>query len=92
MTKLSKGKRVSGEQRHEVQQSFVERYQAGESIRSLAVDSGRSYGFVQALLKDAGVVFRTRGGSHRATRTKETSEDQEDLTGPHQGPADVAAR
>ncbi|NLA30180.1 MAG: transcriptional regulator [Propionibacterium sp.] len=63
MAKLSKGKRVRGELRREVQQSFVERYQAGESIRSLAADSGRSYGFVQALLKDAGVTFRPRGGA-----------------------------
>lgn len=47
MNRLSKGKRVSGELRNEVQQSFVERYEAGESIRSLAAECGRSYGFVQ---------------------------------------------
>lgn len=62
MNRLSKGKRVSGELRNEVQQSFVERYEAGESIRSLAAECGRSYGFVQGLLKDAGVTFRQRGG------------------------------
>ena len=63
MNRLSKGKRVSGELRNEVQQSFVERYEAGESIRSLAAECGRSYGFVQGLLKDAGVTFRQRGGA-----------------------------
>ena len=63
MNRLSKGKRVSGELRNEVQQSFVERYEAGESIRSLAAECGRSSGFVQGLLKDAGVTFRQRGGA-----------------------------
>lgn len=68
MTQLSKGKRISGELRDQVSRSFAERYAAGESIRSLAADSGRSYGFVQGLLKDAGVPLRSRGGS-RKTRT-----------------------
>lgn len=65
MSRLSKGKRISGRLREQVQASFVERYLAGESIRSLAADSGRSYGFVQGLLKDAGVEFRSRGGSRK---------------------------
>jgi len=73
MNRLSKGKRVSGELRNEVQQSFVERYEAGESIRSLAAESGRSYGFVQGLLKDAGVNFRKRGGA----RSPKKDEDGE---------------
>ena len=66
MAKLDKGKRISGDFRSEVAQSFVDRYLAGESIRAIATDSGRSYGFVQGLLKDAGVEFRPRGGRHRA--------------------------
>ncbi len=63
MTQLRKGKRVSGDLRAEVQRSLVEQYEAGASIRSLAADCGRSYGFVQGVLKDAGVEFRSRGGS-----------------------------
>ena len=70
MTKLNKGKRVSGQLRAEVQQTYVERYESGESIRKIAEDSGRSYGFVQALLKSAGVEFRARGGVRRGVREK----------------------
>ncbi len=63
MGRLSKGKRISGELREQVAAEFAERYRAGESIRSLAADSGRSYGFVQGLLKDSGVTLRGRGGA-----------------------------
>ena len=56
MTKLKKGKRVEGEQRAQVTADLVQRYEGGESIRSLAADCGRSYGFVQGLLKDAGDI------------------------------------
>lgn len=62
MAQLSKGRRISGELRDQIGESFAERYLAGESIRSIAADSGRSYGFVQGLLKESGVVLRTRGG------------------------------
>ncbi len=63
MAQLSKGKRISGDLRTEVCDNFVQRYRAGESIRAIASDSGRSYGFVQGLLKQAGVEFRSRGGA-----------------------------
>lgn len=63
MAQLSKGKRVSGELRTAVQRSLVEQYEAGASIRALAADCGRSYGFVQGVLKDAGVEFRSQGGA-----------------------------
>lgn len=63
MARLSKGKRISGDLRAQVATDFAERYQAGESIRSLAADSGRSYGFVQGLLKESGVTLRGRGGA-----------------------------
>jgi len=41
------------------------RYEAGESIRSLAASTGRSYGFVQRILTEAGVRLRGRSGSAR---------------------------
>lgn len=66
MGRLGKGKRIGGEERDQVRQDFADRYEAGESIRSLAADSGRSYGFVQGLLKEHGVVLRSRGGSRKA--------------------------
>lgn len=65
MEELGKGKRIIGDLRSEVQQSYIERYLAGESIRAIAQDSGRSYGFVQTLLKNAGIPLRSRGGARR---------------------------
>ena len=53
--------------------AVVRRYLAGESIRSLATDTRRSYGFVQGLLKEAGVPLRARGG---ATRGAEAEADR----------------
>ncbi|MGB3956089.1 MAG: helix-turn-helix domain-containing protein [Brooklawnia sp.] len=72
--KLNKGKRISGELREQVSAQFAERYQAGESIRTLAAESGRSYGFVQRLLKEAGVDLRSRGGTRRPDRGRATAQ------------------
>ncbi len=67
MDRLTKGVRISGASREEVAAQFAEGYRAGASIRALAVRSGRSYGFVQTLLGEAGVELRSRGGArHRA--------------------------
>ena len=41
---------------------------AGESIRSIAEDSGRSYGFVHGVLKESGATLRGRGGATRGPR------------------------
>ena len=41
------------------------RYDAGESIRSLAAATGRSYGFVHRILSENGVSLRGRGGATR---------------------------
>ena len=41
------------------------RYDAGESIRSLAASTGRSYGFVHRILTETGVSLRGRGGATR---------------------------
>lgn len=79
MAQLSKGKRISGDLRSEVSASFVERYRGGESIRSIATESGRSYGFVQGLLKDSGVEFRSRGGArNRAQPTADAVSEPAD--------------
>ena len=79
MAQLSKGKRISGDLRCEVSANFVERYRGGESIRSIATESGRSYGFVQGLLKDSGVEFRSRGGArNRAQPTADAASEPAD--------------
>ncbi len=64
-SKIPKGTRVTGDRRSDLSQELVTRYQGGASIRSLAEDVGRSYGFVHALLVEAGVPMRSRGGATR---------------------------
>ncbi|MFR9792927.1 helix-turn-helix domain-containing protein [Streptomyces sp. MB22_4] len=39
------------------------RYAEGASIREIAEETGRSYGFVRKALFDAGVTLRGRGGA-----------------------------
>ena len=63
--KLPKGSRITGEGRNELSTSLVARYNRGESIRSMAEDIGRSYGFVHGVLVEAGVTMRSRGGATR---------------------------
>ena len=64
-SKLPKGSRITGEGRQDLASSLVDRYNRGESIRSMAEDIGRSYGFVHGVLSEAGVSMRTRGGATR---------------------------
>ncbi len=61
--KIAKGVRVVGEQRSELQGRLADRYAAGESIRSIADDIGRSYGFVHGVLRQSDTPLRRRGGS-----------------------------
>jgi Helix-turn-helix domain len=63
--RLKKGTRVTGADRSKLATDLRERYAAGESIRSLAAASGRSYGFVHRILTENGVKLRGRGGATR---------------------------
>ena len=63
--KLPKGSRITGDSRNDLASSLVHRYERGESIRSLADDIGRSYGFVHGVLAESGVAMRSRGGAPR---------------------------
>jgi hypothetical protein len=60
---LRKGTRVTGEDRSKMATDLAQRYDAGESIRSLATATGRSYGFIHRLLTETGVHLRGRGGA-----------------------------
>jgi hypothetical protein len=51
--------------RDELTVELVRKYDDGASIRQLAEDTGRSYGFVHQLLVDAGVTLRGRGDNTR---------------------------
>jgi hypothetical protein len=62
---LRKGTRVTGTDRSKLAADLKSRYDAGESIRSLASSTGRSYGFIHRILTENGVELRGRGGATR---------------------------
>jgi Helix-turn-helix domain len=62
---LRKGTRVTGADRSNLAADLKNRYDAGESIRSLATATGRSYGFIHRILTEIGVELRGRGGATR---------------------------
>lgn len=65
---LAKGSRISGTQRTTLASQYAERYAGGESIRTIAEEAGRSYGFVHNVLKESGVALRGRGGATRGAK------------------------
>ena len=62
---LKKGTRVTGADRSKLASALRQRYDAGESIRSLASSTGRSYGFIHRILTETGASLRSRGGAPR---------------------------
>jgi hypothetical protein len=64
---IRKGTRVTGQDRDKLAADLKDRYDSGESIRALAVSTGRSYGFIHRLLKETGVTLR---GAHGTTRAE----------------------
>ncbi len=65
MADIAKGQRVTGADREALTATLSTKYTAGASIRDLAAETGRSYGFVHRILKDGGVDLRRRGGATR---------------------------
>lgn len=65
MTELAKGARLTGDDRVRMTERVVQEYQAGRSIRQIAEDTGRSYGFVHRVLSDSDLTLRGRGGPTR---------------------------
>lgn len=68
--KLAKGARISGTQRDKLAADLKKKYESGRSIRELASETGRSYGFVHRMLSEAGVELRGRGGATRGKAKK----------------------
>ena len=64
----TKGRRITGDERETLSTELRRQYQQGSSIRTIAADTGRSYGFVHRVLLESGTALRGRGG---ATRTKQ---------------------
>lgn len=65
MTMLPKGRRITGSAREDLTVQLKKKYEGGASIRQLAQETGRSYGFVHRLLVEADVTLRGRGGPTR---------------------------
>jgi hypothetical protein len=67
---LGKGRRVVGGERKKLRTDLKKEYAAGRSIRDLAADTGRSYGFVHGVLSESGVKLRGRGGPTRGKKKR----------------------
>lgn len=65
---LKKGARVTGNDRSRLASDLKKKYSAGSSIRALAEETGRSYGFVHRMLSESGVALRGRGGATRGKK------------------------
>lgn len=64
MQALPKGKRIAGADRAKLAGSLTKKYAQGASIRALASETGRSYGFVHRILTENEVPLRSRGGAN----------------------------
>ncbi len=65
---LKKGARVTGSDRSKLAGDLKKKYTSGSSIRALAEETGRSYGFVHRMLSESGVQLRGRGGATRGKK------------------------
>ncbi|HTY73637.1 MAG TPA: helix-turn-helix domain-containing protein [Actinomycetes bacterium] len=70
MADLTKGRRVTGGDRTKLAADLRKRYESGASIRELAAETGRSYGFVHRILSESGATLRGRGGATRSRSKK----------------------
>lgn len=68
VAELKKGSRVTGGDRDKLTVSLRKKYDGGASIRDLADQTGRSYGFVHRILSESGATLRGRGGATRRKR------------------------
>ena len=68
MSELKKGARVTGNDRSKLAGELKKKYSGGASIRALAEETGRSYGFVHRMLSESGVSLRGRGGATRGKK------------------------
>ncbi|RJK93781.1 helix-turn-helix domain-containing protein [Vallicoccus soli] len=66
---VKKGARVTGDDRSRLAGELQEKYASGTSIRALAEETGRSYGFVHRILSESGTQLRGRGGATRGRAT-----------------------
>lgn len=65
ISRSAKGTRIVGESRAQMRSVLMSMYESGASIRSLARETGRSYGFIRNVLTESDVALRGRGGAQR---------------------------
>lgn len=70
METLSPAKQIRGADRALLGAEFAEKYKEGASVRALAEECGRSYGFVHRLLVEHGVKMRAVGGRRKGIPAK----------------------
>ncbi|HKG49832.1 MAG TPA: helix-turn-helix domain-containing protein [Actinomycetales bacterium] len=68
MTDIKKGARLIGDDRTRMAERVTAQYNEGRSIREIAQETGRSYGFVHRVLSESEVALRGRGGPTRRKR------------------------
>lgn len=62
---MRRGAKVVGPKRQALARTWREEYEAGNSLRSIAMANGRSYGFVRNVVMESGAPLRSRGGSRK---------------------------
>ncbi len=62
---LPRNKHLLGPARARFAAVLKKSYSQGSSVRELSEMTGRSYGWIHRMLKEAEVEFRSRGGSGR---------------------------
>ena len=65
MDKMAKSTRITGIERTRLTSRLRKDYEKGASLRELAEETGRSYGFIHRLLTEDEVTLRSRGGNTR---------------------------
>jgi hypothetical protein len=69
MAEAKKHSRVTGTERERLAATLRGKYEEGATVRELAEQTGRSYGFVYQILTGTGVALRGRGGDTRPPKT-----------------------
>lgn len=65
MPTVKKGARLTGDDRTRMAGTVINLYEQGKSIRDIADETGRSYGFVHRVLSESDLTMRGRGGATR---------------------------
>lgn len=67
MRDYTPGITLRGEARDKARQKAAELYEQGATVQEIADELGRCYSATHALLREAGVQMRARGGSRKKT-------------------------